>query len=134
MDLLHKSCPLTLADKLKLKTAAQVFQKFGHNLSVKNNVGREITSLSAWPKTLKNKCTSKIKSQNVAYLDVVRPIDNFDKYFITSNELQKVCEYNDCIVIENLKLHYLNLMVSMKRKDLSPAAKIFLAKQRKTTI
>lgn len=67
--------------------AAQVFQKFGHSLSVKNNVNREIASLSAWPKTLKTKRTSKIKSQNVVYLDVGRPIDNLDKYFITSNEL-----------------------------------------------
>jgi hypothetical protein len=43
-----------LADKLRLKTAAQVFQKFGHNLSVKNNVGREIASLSAWPKNIES--------------------------------------------------------------------------------
>lgn len=132
IDLLRKSCALTLADKLKLKTAAQVFQKFGRNLSIKNNVGREIASLSAWPKTLKTTGTFKIKNPNVVYSDIIRLIDNMDGYFITSNELQKVCEYEDCVVTENLELHHLNPMVSAKRKDLSPAAKILLARKRKT--
>lgn len=103
--MLRKSCALTLADKLKLKTAAQVFQKFGHNLFVKNNV---------------------------VYSNIARLIDNSGGYFITSNELQKVCKYEDCTVTENLELHHLNPMVSAKRKDFSPAAKILLAKKRKT--
>ena len=132
IDLLRKSCALTLADKLKLKTAAQVFQKFGHNLSVKNNVGREIASLIAWPKTLKTTGTFKIKNHNVVYSDIVRLVDNSNECFRTSNELQKVCEYEDCTVTENLKLHHLNPIVSAKRKDLSPAAKILLARKRKT--
>ena len=38
-DVLRKSCALRLADKLNLKTVAQVFQKFGRNLLIKNTVG-----------------------------------------------------------------------------------------------
>jgi hypothetical protein len=87
--LLRKSCALSLVDKLRLKTAAQVFQKFGYNPLVKNNGGREIASLSAWPKTLKTTGTFKIKSHNVVYSNIVRPIDNLDEYFITFNELQR---------------------------------------------
>jgi hypothetical protein len=60
IDLLRKSCALMLADKLRLKTAAQVFQKFGYNLFVKNNIGKEI--LSAWPKTSKNRYVQNKKS------------------------------------------------------------------------
>jgi|JI8StandDraft_2_1071088.scaffolds.fasta_scaffold03265_6 group II intron reverse transcriptase/maturase len=131
-DVLRKSCALTLADKLKLKTAAQVFQKFGRNLSIKNKVGREIACLSAWPKTLKTTGKFKIKNADVVYSDLIRMIDNTDGYFRTSNELQSVCEFDGCHNIEGLELHHFNPMVSAKRKDLSPAAKILLARKRKT--
>ena len=131
-DVLRKSCALTLADKLKLKTAAQAFQMFGRNLSIKNNVGREIASLSAWPKTLKTTGKFKIKNADVVYSDLIRLIDNTDGYFRTSNELQNMCEFDGCYNTEGLELHHINPMVSVKRKDLSPAAKIFLARKRKT--
>lgn len=131
-DVLRKSCALTLADKLKLKTAAQTFQKFGRNLSIKNNVGREIASLSAWPKTLKTTGKFKIRNTGVAYSDFIRLIDNTDGSFRTSNELQNMCEFDGCHNIKGLELHHINPMVSAKRKDLSPAAKILLARKRKT--
>ena len=131
-DVLRKCCALTLADKLKLKTAAQVFQKFGRNLSIKNNVGREIASLSAWPKTLKTTGKFKIKNADVVYSDLIRIIDNTDGYYRTSNELQDMCEFEGCNAIKGLELHHINPMVSAKRKDLSPAAKILLARKRKT--
>jgi hypothetical protein len=124
-DLLRKSRVFTLADNLRLKTAAQMFQKFGHNLSVKNNVGREITSLGAWSKTLKTTGTFEIKSHNVVYLDIVRPIDKLDGYFTTSNELQKVCEHEDCIAIENFELHHLNPTVCAKRTNFITKCKNF---------
>lgn len=131
-DVLRKSCALTLADKLKLKTAAQAFQKFGRNLSIKNNVGREIASLSTWPKTLKTTGKFKIKNAEVVYSDLIRVIDNTDGYFRTSNELQSMCEFDGCYSTKGLELHHINPMISAKRKDLSPAAKILLARKRKT--
>ena len=67
---------MTLADKLKLKTAAQVFQKFGRNLSIKNSIGQEIASLSAWPDTLKTTGKFKIKNINMVYSQLVKEIDN----------------------------------------------------------
>nr|YP_009495511.1 reverse transcriptase [Psammoneis japonica]AWQ64241.1 reverse transcriptase [Psammoneis japonica] len=131
-DVLRKSCALTLADKLKLKTAAQAFQKFGRNLSIKNNVGREIASLSAWPKTLKTTGKFKINNAGVVYSDLIRVIDNTDGYFRTSNELQSMCEFDGCHNTKSLELHHINPMVSVMRKDLSPAAKILLARKRRT--
>lgn len=130
--MLRKSCALTLADKLKLKTAAQAFQKFGRNLSIKNNVGREIASLSAWPKTLKTTGKFKIKNADAVYSDLIRVMDNTDGYFRTSNELQRMCEFDGCNKTENLELHHINRMASVRRKDLSSAVKIFLARKRKT--
>jgi RNA-directed DNA polymerase len=103
-DVLRKSCALTLADKLKLKTAAQAFQKFGRNLSTKNSVGREIASLSAWPKTLKTTGKFKINNGDVVYSDLIREIDNTDGYFRTSNELQRMCEFDGCDNTEGLEL------------------------------
>lgn len=131
-DVLRKSCALTLADKLKLKTAAQTFQKFGRNLSIKNNVGREIASLSAWPKTLKTTGKFKVNNDTIVYSDLIRVIDNTNGYFRTSNELQSMCEFEGCHNIKGLELYHINPMISAKRRDLSPAAKILLARKRKT--
>lgn len=47
IDLYRKSCALTIADKLRLRTASKVFYKLGRNLVVKNDVGIEIASLNA---------------------------------------------------------------------------------------
>jgi group II intron reverse transcriptase/maturase len=131
IDAYRKSCALTLADKLKLKTAAQAFQKFGRNLSIKNNVGKELASLSSWPTTLKTTGKFKTKNSMVVYGSLIYEIDNYGGIFRTPDKLKKVCEFEDCVSTNGLELHHLNPMVSAKRKDLSPAAKLLLARKRK---
>jgi len=58
VSLYKKSCALTLADKLNLRTAAQVFKKFGPKLSIKDVVGKKTTKLY-YPKSLKTKIDFK---------------------------------------------------------------------------
>jgi len=131
VDAFRKSCALTLADKLRLKTAAQVFQKFGRSLSIKNKLGKEIASLSAFPTTLKTTGTFKLKKESVSLIDLFRNIDNSSGTFATSIQLGVICEYEGCTKTTGLELHHINPMVSSKRRDLSSAAKILLARERK---
>ena len=56
--LYRKSCALTLANKLGLRTAEQVFKKFGPILTVKDIAGKEVTKLY-YPKSLKTKINFK---------------------------------------------------------------------------
>lgn len=51
--LLRKSCALTLAFKLKLRSAARVFAKFGKSLIIINKFGVIEAKLDAYPSTLK---------------------------------------------------------------------------------
>ena len=129
--ILRKSCALTLADKLKLKTAAQVFQKFGGSLTLKNNVGTEIASLSAWPKTLKTTGKFKTKNLRIVYSDIIHLIANTDIYFFTPDELQTTCEYYGCHEIKGLELYTINKMVHTRRRDLSPELELLFTKKRK---
>jgi len=64
VSIYRKSCALTLADKLKLRTAAQVFKKFGPNLSIKDIAGREVTKLY-YPESLKTKVDFKRGQANI---------------------------------------------------------------------
>lgn len=53
LALLRKSCALTLAFKLKLRSAARAFTKFGRYLRIVNLFGQEVARLDAYPTTLK---------------------------------------------------------------------------------
>jgi len=45
IDIYRKSCALTIADKLKLKTSAKVFAKYGRYLKIKNESGKVVAKL-----------------------------------------------------------------------------------------
>jgi group II intron reverse transcriptase/maturase len=64
VSLYRKSCALTLADKLKLRTAAQTFKKFGPFLSIKDLTGKEVTKLH-YPKSLKTNVDFKRGHANI---------------------------------------------------------------------
>lgn len=131
IDAYRKSCALTLADKLKLRTAAQVFLKFGRNLTIKNNVGKEVASLNAWPNTLKTNGKFNIKDPKMDFGSLIREIDNSSGTFKNSSQLGKLCEFEACRNTEGLELHHINPMVNAMRKDLSSAAKIIIARKKK---
>lgn len=129
---MRKSCALTLADKNRLKTAAKAFTKYGPNLSIKDNLGKEIASLSAWPKSLKSDGKflrgDKTKTN---YNELIINLENQKGVFV-SIKTKDVCEMEGCGATANLEAHHLNPMVSIKRKDLSPMEKKFIAEKRKT--
>lgn len=53
LTLLRKSCALTLAFKLKLRSSARVFTKFGKSLTIINKFGVSEVKLDAYPSALK---------------------------------------------------------------------------------
>lgn len=58
VNLYRKSCALTLADKLKMRTAAQVFKKYGPKLKIKDELQKTTTELF-YPDSLKTKIDFK---------------------------------------------------------------------------
>lgn len=64
VSLYRKSCALTLADKLKLRTAAQTFKKFGPFLSIKDLTGKEVSRLH-YPNSLKTNVNFKRGHANI---------------------------------------------------------------------
>lgn len=62
VSLYRKACALTLADKLKLKTASKVFSKFGPNLRILNE--KQVTQLY-YPQSLKTKIDFKISNHHI---------------------------------------------------------------------
>jgi len=70
-------------------------------------------------------------SENVKYNILVDNIENTGGTYF-SRKTKKTCEFEGCQNTENLEAHHLNPMVSVKRKDLSPQAKVIIAKKRKT--
>lgn len=130
IDLIRKSCALTLADKLKLRTSSKAFNKFGRNLSIKDFKGQEIASLSAWPKTLKSNGKFMRNSEKIQYNVLIDNIENSrGTYF--SRKTKPTCEFEGCQNTKNLEAHHINPMASVRRKDLSPQAKLIIAKNRK---
>lgn len=88
IDAYRNSCASTIANKLKLKIATQVFQKFGRLLTLKNNLGQEVAYLDAWPynlKTIKKFNTQDFKTN---FSSLVKKIDNYSGGFYSA------CDYN----------------------------------------
>lgn len=133
IDIQRKSCALTIADKLKLGTASKVFYKFGRNLSIKNPAtGKEIASLTAWPKSLKSTGLFKRANKEIQIVDLIDNIENRLGTFFTNKKSAIRCAIAGCQNTENLESHQLNPMVNTKRKDLTPHARVLIAKKRKT--
>lgn len=101
------------------------------NLTIKNNVGKEIASLNAWLNTLKTNGKFNIKDPKMDFGSLIREIDNYSGTFKNSSKLGKVCEFEACRNTEGLELHHINPMVNATRKDLSSAAKVIVATKRK---
>lgn len=135
ISLLRKSCALTLADKLKLRTAAKVFAKFGKHLRITDPLGKVVGRLNSYPTSLKTNNYFKKNSSSVNLAEQV---------FNSSSDLQgsykklpkesKVCQYEGCESTSGLEAHHLNPQVSINRKDLSSFTKSLLARKRKTVI
>jgi len=130
IDVYRKSCALTLADKLKLKTSSKVFSKFGKFLSIKNASGKQIAHLSAWPESLKTNNKFLRGSKN-NYVDLIATMESFEGSYKTLPKVAEACQYEGCSQTENLEQHHINPQVNLKRKDLTPFMQSLISKKRK---
>jgi hypothetical protein len=65
------------------------------------------------------------------YNELIINLENQKGVFV-SIKTKEVCDVEECRITANLQAHHLNPMVSIKRKDLSPMEKKFIAEKRKT--
>lgn len=132
----RKSCALTIADKLKIGTANKVYYKFGPKISIKNEVGEEVASLSAWPITLKTnyKFLTGLRGPNVTEI-YEKLLDKDQPGFFKRDNSGLTCEYSGCFSTKNLESHYINPVVDIrKRRDISIRAKSLLMDNRKMVL
>jgi len=130
VSLYRKSCALTLADKLKLRTAAQAFKKFGPLLSVKDITGKVITRLY-YPDSLKTKIDFKRGRANIDEFSCIYGSEIYGSYNQQSSKVKEKCEIEGCESSENLELHHINPQKNISNK-LSAFEKSIIAGQRKT--
>jgi hypothetical protein len=130
VSLYRKSCALTLADKLKLRTAAQAFKKFGPLLSVKDITGKVITKLY-YPESLKTKVNFQRGRANIDVFSSIYSDEIYGSYNQQTSKVKEKCEIENCESSENLELHHLNPQKNISNK-LTAFEKSLIAGQRKT--
>lgn len=125
----RKSCALTLADKHKLKTAAAVYKRYGHNLKVSDPVKKKETVLF-YPTSLKTTGNFKLGKIHVTLSDsVLDPIQGSYKFNVKTG---MSCEWPGCQSTENLEEHHTNPVRNIKGKNLSEFETWLIKKKRKT--
>ena len=132
--ILRKSCALTLAHKHKLNSAAQVYAKFGPNLTIRK-LGKEVACLF-YPKSLKTKIDFKTRGNIDLHPSILEiEIDKIPGSTKTNLKTADVCEYEGCNKMEHLEAHHLNPMSNIaKRKDLSTFEKALIRRKRKVVM
>lgn len=130
ISLYRKSCALTLADKLNLRSAAQVFKKFGPSLSIKDITGKEVTKLY-YPDSLKTKVDFKRGQAKIYEFSDIYGNEIYGSYKQRSLTVKEKCEMENCDSSDNLELHHLNPQKNISKK-LTAFEKSIIAGQRKT--
>jgi group II intron reverse transcriptase/maturase len=115
VSLYRKSCALVLADKLKLKTAARVFKKFGPRLTIRNAIGRMETELT-YPESLKTKVSFKTGK---THIQVPQSTGDVEAYPIIGSHKQNQdsklkCSIPECDATEDLEIHHTYPMENVK--------------------
>jgi hypothetical protein len=95
VSLYRKSCALTLADKLKLRTAAQAFKRFGPLLSINDITGKVITKLY-YPESLKTKVDFKRGKTNIDEFSCLYKNESYGSYRQRSSTVKDKCEMLEC--------------------------------------
>lgn len=130
VSIYRKSCALTLADKLKLRTAAQSFKKFGRSLSIKDVTGKEVTKLY-YPESLKTKVDFKRGKVNIDEFSCIHKNEIYGSYKGQIGQVKDKCEMEGCVTSENLELHHLNPRKNISKKY-TAYEKSIISGQRKT--
>src|SRR5271156_612692 len=99
--ILKYSCVLTLASKLKLKTAKRVFAKFGKDILIKDKVGKIIASFPDVP-------LAKPKTFHITKFTDLNPLARLEKLanstFRSKAVLNSTCSV--CDTAENIEMHH----------------------------
>lgn len=129
VSLIRKSCALTLADKHKLKTAAQAFKRYGPKLKTTTPKGKVVELY--YPESLKTTGKFIFGKESM----VTNPELLFDKDILGSYhsnvKTDEKCQYEGCTATENLEAHHVNPQANISNK-LSAFEKSLIAKKRKT--
>lgn len=132
VNLYRKSCALTLADKLKMRTAAQVFKKYGPKLKIKDELQKTTTELF-YPDSLKTKIDFKKGKLEISEQNLCIDVDKLYGSYKSNIKTALVCQYIGCNETQNLEVHHLNPQLNLKSKTtLTAFEKSLIAKKRKT--
>ena len=132
VSLYRKSCALTLADKLKMRTAAQVFKKFGPKLKIKDEIQKTAAELF-YPDSLKTKIDFKKGKADINVQNLCIDVDKVQGSYRSNSKTALVCQYTGCKETQNLEVHHLNPQSNLNsKKNLTAFEKSLLTKKRKT--
>jgi group II intron reverse transcriptase/maturase len=134
VSLYRKSCALTLADKLKMRTAAQVFKKFGPKLKIKDELQKTTAELF-YPDSLKTKIDFKKGKADINEQNLCIGVDKLQGSYKSNLKTALVCQYTGCNETQNLEVHHLNPQFNLNlQTNLTAFEKSLIAKKRKTII
>ena len=133
-SILRKSCALTLGHKHKIKSAAQVFKKYGPYLKIKNKISVEIARLF-YPDSLKTKITFSNNS-SFQYSNIMEAELDFVKGSNQRNiKTVEQCKFENCTATDNLHSHHIHRIGKLyKRKDLLEHEKYLRRRKRKVVM
>ena len=131
IDIYRKSCALTIAGKRSLGTASKVFSIYGKFITIKDNTGKIIASLKAWPTSLKTNTKFHNKSDETNMSELLSVGSQIKGSYKDTLKGAQTCQYEGCDASDNLEEHHINPQVNI-RKDLNPFMKSLIAKKRKT--
>ena len=111
--ILKYSCALTIASKMKLTTLRRVFNKYGKNLNIKNELGEIITN---YP-TIDYRRPKRFTIDPILdYSSLETYIDQYNKRVQRGRkDLKGPCEL--CGSKKNIQIHHVRKLSKIKRKD-----------------
>jgi hypothetical protein len=116
--LYRKSCALTLADKLKMRTAAQVFKRFGPKLKIKDEIQKTTAELF-YPDSLKTQIKFKRGKADINVQNLCIDVDKIQGSYRSNSKTAIVCQYTGCKETQNLEVHHLNPQFNLNSKKKS---------------
>lgn len=130
IDIYRKSCALTIAGKLNLGTASKVFSKYGKFITIKDNTGKSIASLKAWPASLQTNTKFHNKSDETNMSKLLSVVSRIKGSYKNTLKGAQTCQYEDCDASDHLEEYHINPQVNIQ-KDLNSFMKSLTAKKRK---
>lgn len=130
VSIIRKSCALTLADKLKLRTASKAYNIFGSFLKVTDRLNPAKTTVLDYPTSLKTTGNFKLGKPWVnLYLIENDPLQGS---YGSNPKTSLTCQYPGCTVSDGLEEHHFNEIKNLKKKNLPPYIQSLIRRKRET--